>query len=96
MFKELFTESREETKAAYLNPGYSVKDAEKLLKQAKPGTYAYAQYNCKKSRSGICSGEIIDTEKGKVVILNTFDELVEVDPKNITMLDVIKKSEKMV
>ena len=97
MLKEILEKidegSREQAKKAYLTPKYDIKDVEAKIKKAKSGGTgrAYIQYADKKSRSGISGGHPIEINKGKVVVANPYgDGTVEVDPKDISMLDIIK------
>lgn len=95
MLKEIIEkveEGREQAKKAYLSNSYTIKDIEDKVKKAKSGSgRAYIQYKTSKSRKGVAGGYVVEIDNGKVVIDNPFgDGTVEVDVKDITMLDILK------
>jgi len=89
MFKELFTESREDIKRKYLTPNFNYEYLKEL--KTKPGRL-YIQYKDSRARSGLSSGNVIKLDKKGVVIdSNRFGETnIEIPYKDITFATNIK------
>ncbi len=91
MFKDLFTESRDELKAAYLKSKYTMKDVKKLLQDAEKNEYrVYVQYPDKRARNGLGSGDVVNITGDKIRATSKFGGWVEIKPEEIKMMDILK------
>ncbi len=92
MFKELFTESREQTKQQYLKRKYDFNTLKPMFKKNKPSNLLI-QYKDNRSRTGISSGYVKEMNKlGVVIERNSFGETdIDVPYEEITWADNVKR-----